>query len=157
MPEARQLRLIRNIVSAAFRLNEHFVIKADDIWKLVMIGHSAQSHEKFYPRMDSVDMKPVGTALALQQHAPLNTVSQRLAPRELRDRVQMLCSVAPRLLYQHIEEDGTKYKKPVALVKPQVLVALKQLPPARGEPEPAAAEPDEVVFYTMATRLGPAQ
>lgn len=154
MPKDRQLELMQNIVAAAVRLNEHIQIEADDIWTLDLYGATGENPDHFYNNIKEFDLKPVGTTIALRDSAPLDTISDRLDPEVVRDRVKLLCVVSPALRYKHIREDGRGYQDTANLVRPQVLVALQQLPPAEGEREPAAAQPHERIFFTMAKQKG---
>jgi len=153
IPRAQRMELTRNIVTAAVRLNEHIQIEADDIWTVQLSDLTGENDDHFYNNMEDFDMKPVGTTIALRDNAPLETISERLNPDEVRGRVEMLCVVSPALRYQHIEGDGLSFKDTADLVKPQVLVALQQLPRAAGEEDPAAAEPDELVFFNLAKSM----
>lgn len=151
-PEGRALELIRAIVAAAVRLNEHIMIEADDIWTLELEGET-ESEAGFYDNLEDFDLKPVGTLAALADSAPLDSIKRRLSLDEIKKRLKKLCVVRPALRYQHIQPEGEGYGELVDVVKPQVLVALKEVP----WPKEVVSKhilPDELVFYTMAKSLG---
>ncbi|POS71444.1 hypothetical protein DHEL01_v210163 [Diaporthe helianthi] len=156
IPSSQRLGLTRNIVAAAVRLSEHMMIEADDIWSIQMTGFtSGNQGSDFYTRMKEFDLKAVGTTHALRDNVPLETMSDRFNAQELRNRIRPLCTVAPALRYQRINGDGNDYDDSVFLVKPRVLVALSQAPPpAQGQQTPAAAPPEEEIFYTLARNMG---
>lgn len=151
-PEGRPLELIRSIVEAAVRLNEHTMIEADDIWTIELEGVNV-SEDDFYDKIDDFDLKPVGTLQDLGDNVPLADIKQRFSMDMIKDRMKKLCVVRPALRYQHVEPDGESYGDPVHVVKAEVLVSLKQMP----MPEGTMAEyvmNQELVFYTMAKNLG---
>ncbi|KAI7779321.1 hypothetical protein LA080_000992 [Diaporthe eres] len=151
-PEGRALELIRAIVAAAVRLNEHIMIEADDIWTLELEGETG-SEAGFYDDLEDFDLKPVGTLAALADSAPLDNIKTRLSLDEIKKRLKKLCVMTPALRYQHIHPEGEGYEELVDVVKPQVLVALKEVP----LPNDVTSEhilPNELVFYTMAKSLG---
>lgn len=150
-PDGRALELIRDIVTAAVELNEHIMVEADDLWTIELEG-VAGSEDDFYDNMTDFDLKPVGTISALQDNAPLDAITRRLNMDLVKARVKKLCVVAPALRYQHIQPQGEGYGDVVHLVKPQVLVAIKEILPANVMAEYVLH--DELVFYSMAKSLG---
>lgn len=151
-PEGRALELIRAIVAAAVRLNEHIMIEADDIWTLELEGLTG-SEDDFYDNLEDFDLKPVGTLAAFGDSAPLDNIKRRFALDVIKQRLTKLCVMTPALRYQHIKPQGEEYGELVHVVKPQVLVALKEI----AWPDQVLSEhvlPDELVFYTMAKSLG---
>lgn len=144
--------LVREIVSAAVRLNEHMMIEADDIWT---IPETDTTIRDFYTRPKAFDLKPVGTMSALRDNTPLDTISDRLSSQELQNRVSPLCIIAPALRYRSFDMAASDYDNPVNLIKPRILVSLKQAAPAGGQQAPAAAPPEEPIFYVLARSMGP--
>lgn len=129
------------------------MIEADDIWTLELEGVTGAGEDDFYDRLETFDLKPAGTLAALHDSAPLDSIKQRLSMDVIKERLKKLCVVTPALRFQHIKTQGEGYGELVQLVKPQVLVALKEVP----WPENKIAEyalSDELVFYNMARSLG---
>lgn len=148
----RALELIRAIVAAAVRLNEHIMIEADDIWTIELEGVTG-SEDGFYDDLEDFDLKPVGTLAALEDIAPLDSIKRRLSLLEIKRRLKKLCVMTPALRYQHIQPEGEEYGELVHVVKPQVLVALKDIP-WKDEVIPQHVHHDELMFYKMAESLG---
>ncbi|KKY31879.1 hypothetical protein UCDDA912_g08168 [Diaporthe ampelina] len=149
--DGRALELIRDIVTAAVQLNERIIIEADDLWTIELEG-STGSEDDFYDNMADYDLKPVGTLTALRDNAPLNTIARRLNMDLVKQRVKRLCVVTPALRYQHVHPQGEWYGDVAHVVKPRVLVALKEITPAGTLIQ--ASLHDELVFYSMAKSLG---
>ncbi|KAG6354629.1 hypothetical protein INS49_004647 [Diaporthe citri] len=151
-PEDRALELIRAIFAAAVRLNEHIMTEADDIWTLELDGVTG-SEDDFYDNLEDFDLKPVGTLEALGHSAPLDNIKTRFSMDEIKKRLTKLCVMTPALRYQHIQPTGEEYGEHVHVVKPQVLVALEEVP---GSEEVISEHvlPDELMFYKMAESLG---
>lgn len=150
--EGRALELIRAIVAAAVKLNEQMIIEADDIWTIELqsvIG----SEDEFYDNLDDFALKAVGTDVGLEDNAPLGSLKTRFSLDVIKERVKKLCVVRPALRYRHVEPHGEGYGDVVHQVRPQVLVALKELPWPEGTIAVYTLH-DETVFYDMAKSLG---
>lgn len=151
-PEGRPLELIRPIVEAAVRLNEHIMIEADDIWTIELEGVN-NSEDDFYDKLEDFDLRPVGLLVALGDNTPLASIKNRFSMEMIKDRMKKLCVVRPALRYQHVEPDGESYGDPVHVVKAEVLVSLRQMPWPEGTISEYVIH-EELVFYTMAKNLG---
>lgn len=141
----------QNIVEAAVRLNEHIMIEADDLWTIQLYGLAGGD---FHASIKDFDLRPAGTAAAVRDSGPLDTISDRFSPQDLQNRVRPLCIIAPALRVQQIDGEQGTYQASVDLVKPRVLVSLRQPAPAAGAQVPPPGPPEELIFYTLAQNMG---
>lgn len=155
MADGTALALARRIFTAAARLNEYTMTEANDIWT-VDLQEISGTDQDFYNKLEDMDLKPLGTATALRDNLPLENIRSRLGPDVIKQRLTKLCVVSPGIRFHHIAPGGDEYQAPVNLVKPRVLVSLREAdpPPHNIANVDDQASHGDMVFYTMAQSLG---